>query len=244
MVWLAKWIRENIPGARVLLVTDRTELDEQIEGVFRGVNEEVVRTTSGADLVAKLNAPSPWLLCTLVHKFAGQAGPGDGRAVDVAKVLAALPSNFAAKGDVYVFVDECHRTQSGEFHKAMKALLPDAVFVGFTGSPLLKADKAKSVETFGRYIHTYKFNEAVRDRVVLDLRYEARDIEQSLASPKKVDEWFDLKTANLTDHAKARLKQRWGTLSKVLSSRDRLARIVGDIALDFPAAPAAGRRPG
>ncbi len=120
MVWLAKWIRENVPDARVLLVTDRTELDEQIEGVFRGVNEEVVRTTSGADLVAKLNAPSPWLICSLVHKFAGKTGPDAGHAVDVAKVVAALPSNFRAKGDVYVFVDECHRTQSGELHKAMK----------------------------------------------------------------------------------------------------------------------------
>ena len=90
-----------------------------------------------------------------------------------------MPPGFAAKGDLFVFVDECHRTQSGELHEAMKAILPDAMFIGFTGTPLLKADKQKSIEVFGRYIHTYKFDEAVKDGVVLDLRYEARDIDQT-----------------------------------------------------------------
>ena len=97
----------------------------------------------------------------------------------------ALPPGFKAKGDIYVFVDECHRTQSGELHEAMKAILPNAMFIGFTGTPLLKADKQKSIEVFGRYIHTYKFDEAVRDGVVLDLRYEARDIDQNITSPDK-----------------------------------------------------------
>jgi type I restriction enzyme R subunit len=99
--------------------------------------------------------------------------------------LKKLPPDFKAKGDLLVFVDECHRTQSGDLHKAMKALLPNAVFIGFTGTPLLKADKQKSIEVFGRYIHTYKFNEAVREGVVLDLRYEARDIDQTLTNTAK-----------------------------------------------------------
>jgi type I restriction enzyme R subunit len=74
----------------------------------------------------------------------------------------------------------------------MKALLPNAVFIGFTGTPLLKADKQKSIEVFGRYIHTYKFDQAVREGVVLDLRYEARDIDQMLiTSLKKIDQWFE-----------------------------------------------------
>ena len=84
---------------------------------------------------------------------------------------------YKRQGDLYVFVDECHRTQSGELHKAMKAILPHALLIGFTGTPLLKADKQKSIEVFGRYIHTYKFDQAVREGVVLDLRYEARDID-------------------------------------------------------------------
>ena len=235
MVWLAKWIRENVRDARVLLVTDRTELDDQIEKVFTGVDEAITRTTSGADLVAKLAAPTPWLLCSLVHKFGG-AGDGDDAGA-AAALAAAFPAGFRPAGDLYVFVDECHRTQSGKLRQAMAAALPGAVFVGFTGTPLLKADKARSVETFGRYIHTYKFNEAVRDKVVLDLRYEARTVAQDLTSPAKVDEWFDAKTRGLTDHAKARLRQRWGTLRKVLSSQDRLRTIAADILLDMEQRP-------
>jgi type I restriction enzyme, R subunit len=75
MVWLAKWIRENVKDARVLIITDRTELDEQIEKVFFGVNEEIYRTKSGADLIAKLNATMPWLMCSLIHKFGGMYSP-------------------------------------------------------------------------------------------------------------------------------------------------------------------------
>ena len=140
-------------------------------------------------------------------------------------------------------MDECHRTQSGELHGAMKALLPDAIFIGFTGTPLLKADKQKSIEVFGRYIHTYKFDEAVRDGVVLDLRYEARDIDQTITSQEKIDEWFEAKTKGLTDLAKAQLKQRWGTMQKVLSSQSRLEKIVADILLDMETRAAADGRP-
>jgi type I restriction enzyme R subunit len=148
-----------------------------------------------------------------------------------------VPPGFKAKGDLYVFVDECHRTQSGDLHKAMKALLPQRVFIGFTGTPLLKADKKKSIEVFGRYIHTYKFDEAVRDGVVLDLRYEARDIDQSITAQKKIDQWFEAKTKGLNDLAKAQLKQRWGTMQKVLSSQSRLEKIVADILLDMAPGP-------
>ena len=98
---------------------------------------------------------------------------------------------------------------------------------------LLKADKEKSIEVFGPYIHTYKFDEAVKDKVVVDLRYEARDIDQSITSQKKIDQWFEAKTKGLTDLAKAQLKQRWGTMQKVLSCQDRLEKIVADILMDM-----------
>ena len=107
------------------------------------------------------------------------------------------------------------------------------MFIGFTGTPLLKADKQRSIEVFGRYIHTYKFDEAVKDKVVLDLRYEARDIDQSITSQTKIDQWFEAKTKGLTDLAKAQLKQRWGTMQKVLSSQSRLEKIVADILMDM-----------
>ena len=240
MVWLAKWIRENIEGARVLIITDRTELDEQIEKVFKGVHEHIYRTASGNDLVDKLNGTAESLICSLVHKFGGKGGDeeanGEG-AKDFIASIQKLPPDFKAKGDIYVFVDECHRTQSGDLHKAMTALLPNAVFIGFTGTPLLKADKQKSIEVFGRYIHTYKFDQAVREGVVLDLRYEARDIDQTLTSPEKIDKWFEAKTAGLNDVAKAQLKQKWGTMQRVLSSQDRLSKIVADILMDMNERP-------
>jgi len=235
MVWLAKWIRENVNAARVLIITDRTELDEQIENVFKGVNEDIHRTKSGADLVATLNASAPWLICSLVHKFGGKGDSVSEVDVEafVEEIKKALPPGFKAKGDLYVFVDECHRTQSGELHKAMKSILPNAMFIGFTGTPLLKTDKPKSIEVFGSYIHTYKFDEAVKDGVVLDLRYEARDIDQNITSQAKIDQWFEAKTKGLNDLAKAELKKRWGTMKKVLSCQDRLEKIVADVLMDM-----------
>jgi type I restriction enzyme R subunit len=235
MVWLAKWVRENVKDARVVIITDRTELDKQIEKVFKGVDEDIYRTLSGADLIATLNDTKPWLIASLIHKFAGK--DNEEQSGDIEKFIAEmkrnLPSDFKAKGDIYVFVDECHRTQSGELHKAMKSILPNALFIGFTGTPLLKADKQKSIEIFGKYIHTYKFDEAVRDKVVLDLRYEARDIDQSITSPAKIDQWFDSKTKGLNDVALAQLKKKWGSMQKVLSSKSRLEKIVADILMDM-----------
>ena len=239
MVWLTKWIRENVKEARALIITDRTELDEQIEKVFKGVNEDIYRTRSGADLIATLNATTPWLMCSLIHKFGGKEEGEDVGDIPgyIEELKKALPLGFWAKGNLFVFVDECHRTQSGELHKAMKTILPSAMFIGFTGTPLLKADKQKSIEVFGRYIHTYKFDEAVKDKVVLDLRYEARDVDQNITSQKKIDEWFEAKTKGLNDLAKAQLKQRWGTLQKVLSSKSRLEMIVADILMNMAKRP-------
>lgn len=234
MVWLAKWIREHVQNSRVLIITDRVELDEQIEKVFKGVAEDIYRTRSGADLVRVLGSAEEWLVCSLIHKFGASADLSE-KEVDeyIADIKKHLPPDFQPKGELFVFVDECHRTQSGKLHEAMKALLPGAMFVGFTGTPLLKKDKKKSVEIFGPYIHTYKYDEAVRDGVVLDLRYEARDIDQSITSQDKIDQWFEAKTRGLSDFAKAQLKQRWGTMKKLFSARERLEKIVADILLDM-----------
>ena len=240
MVWLAKWIREHQDDARVLLITDRTELDDQIEKVFNGVNEQIYRTSSGADLLGTLNQTQEWLICSLVHKFRGS---DDDQALDeagddfIAELNAKIPKDFKAKGNIFVFVDEAHRTQSGKMHTAMKQLLPEAMFIGFTGTPLLKADKATSIETFGSFIHTYKFDEAVEDGVVLDLRYEARNIDQNLTSPAQVDKWFEVKTKGMTDLSRAELKKRWGTMQKVVSSEPRSKQIVNDILLDMETKP-------
>jgi type I restriction enzyme R subunit len=239
MVWLAKWIKEHQPEARVLIITDRTELDEQIEKVFGGVNEHIYRTDSGADLITALNNHQPQLIASLVHKFRGEDDSEVDASEDsfITELNSKIPAGFSAKGNFFVFVDEAHRTQSGKMHTAMKRLLPGAMFIGFTGTPLLKADKTTSIETFGSFIHTYKFNEAVDDGVVLDLRYEARNIDQDLTSPDKVDKWFDMKTKGMTDLTRAELKKRWGTMQKVVSSEPRSKQIVMDILSDMDLRP-------
>ena len=231
MVWIAKWLSENINDARVLIITDRDELDKQIEKTFLGVSEKIVRTKSGKDLINKLNATTPALLCSLIHKFTHKEEADYDSYIEELK--RSLPRNFRAKGDIYVFVDECHRTQSGKLHEAMNLILPNAIFIGFTGTPLLKKDKKKSIEVFGKYIHTYKFDEAVKDNVVLDLRYEARNVDQNITSQAKIDQWFDAKTQGLTDYAKIELKRKWGTMKRVLSSQSRLEKIVADIIFDM-----------
>jgi len=232
MVLLAKWILENKPKARVVIVTDRDELDKQIEGVFKESGEAITRTSSGGDLMTQLGQATPRLLCSLVHKF-GRKDVDDFDAF--IKELEAQPCQTV--GELFVFVDECHRTQSGKLHRTMKALMPSAVFVGFTGTPLLKQDKQTSFEVFGGYIHTYKFSEGVEDGVVLDLVYEARDIDQRLGSEERIDAWFDAKTKGLNEWQKAALREQWGTMQNVLSSRSRIERVVNDIVFDFGVKP-------
>ena len=236
MVLLAKWILENNPNARVAIITDRDELDKQIERVFADAGEKMVRTGSGRELMSLLGQATPRLVCSLVHKFGLNArGKKDQEFDAFIKELEAQPSPTV--GEVFVFVDECHRTQSGKLHRVMKAMMPNAVFIGFTGTPLLKEDSATSLEVFGGYIHTYKFNEAVADGVVLDLVYEARDIDQKLGSTAKIDQWFEAKTQGLNDWQKDELKKKWGTMQSVLSSRSRMDRVVADIIFDFSVKP-------
>jgi type I restriction enzyme, R subunit len=239
MVLLAKWILENNPNARVAIITDRDELDKQIERVFTEAGETIARSRSGRDLLAQLGQARPRLMCSLVHKF-GRRDVDDFEAF--IKALEAQPS--ATVGDVFVFVDECHRTQSGKLHRVMKAMLPNAVFIGFTGTPLLAKDKSTSLEVFGGYIHTYKFNEGVEDGVVLDLIYEARDIDQHLGSQDRIDAWFEAKTRGLNDWQKAELRAKWGTMQNVLSAKARMDRVVADIVFDFSVKPRLSRERG
>jgi len=227
MVLLAKWIMEHDPEARILIVTDRDELDKQIVGVMRnagvvGEDDPSPRITSRAQFVDKLGATTPRLLCALVHKF----DPSD---------LKGQPP--PVHGRFYVFVDECHRTQGGTMSRQMQRWLADALFIGFTGTPLLRKDKQTTREVFGTYIHTYKFPQAVADGVVLDLKYEARDVPQRLTSPQAIDTWFEQKTRNLNNYQKAILRKRWATLEELMSSAERKQRIVADIIEDFSLKP-------
>lgn len=145
MVLLAKWILENNPKARIAIVTDRDELDKQIKRVFEDAGEEIHRTRSGRDLLKQLGQAKPRLLCSLVHKF------GRKDVEDFDEFIRELEANpVRTVGDIFVFVDECHRTQSGKLHKTMKKILGNAVFIGFTGTPLLKKDRQTTLEEIGR----------------------------------------------------------------------------------------------
>ena len=227
MVLLAKWLLENDPQARILIVTDRIELNDQIIGVMR--NAGVIGADAGsplistrAEFVTKLGTASPRLLCALLHKF------------DTADFTGPPP---AVQGQFYVFVDECHRTQGGDMNKQMKRWLPNAIFIGFTGTPLLRRDRQTTREVFGTFIHTYKFHEAVADGVVLDLTYEARDTEQKLVVREAVDDWFEKATKGLNNFQKAVLRKRWANLEKLMSSQERKQRIIADIIKDFGVKP-------
>ncbi len=259
MVWLAQWILENMPrDPRVVIITDRDELDKQIENGFKDAGESPVRAKSGKHLLQLLslqdpNTPNPKLICTLIHKF-GIAGPeettfspeerkilGKRSPEQYMEALAAkLPKDFKAKGNIYVFVDECHRTQGGVLNRAMKKIMgEDVMLIGFTGTPLLKYQKQKltSRENFGQYIHTYKFNEAVEDKVVLDLRYEARDVEQILEDEATVDLLFEDLSRGLSMKAKEELQKRWAVMKHLFSSKDRINKIVADIVKDMTLIP-------
>ncbi|MBI4292980.1 MAG: type I restriction endonuclease subunit R, partial [Betaproteobacteria bacterium] len=210
-----------------LVVTDRDELDKQIEGVMKnagviGADSPSPRITSRAEFVQKLGAAMPRLLCALVHKF------------DPADLNGPPPP---VQGRFYVFVDECHRTQGGDMNRQMKRWLEGAIFVGFTGTPLLRKDKKMTRDVFGTYIHTYKFHQGVADGVILDLKYQARDVAQRLTSQQAVDAWFEQKTKGLNNFQKAVLRRRWATFEELTSAEGRKREIIANIIADFALQP-------
>lgn len=227
MVLIAKWLLEHDAEARILVITDRDELDKQIEGVMRnagviGAESQSPRITSRGEFVDKLRNPTPRLLCALIHKFDASDLKGDRPPVS---------------GRFYVFVDECHRTQGGDMNRQMKRWLTGAIFIGFTGTPLLRRDKQMTRDVFGTYIHTYKFHEGVADGVILDLKYEARDVPQRLTSQAAIDRWFEQKTKGLNNFQKAIVRKSWATLEKLMSAAERKQRIIADIIEDFSLKP-------
>ncbi len=226
MVLLTKWLMEYDHDARILVITDRDELDKQIEGVMRnagviGEMDPSPRITSRAQFVSMLGATTPRLLCALIHKFE----------LDLKSDPPPVYGNF------YIFVDECHRTQGGDMNKQMKRWLSNAIFIGFTGTPLLRKDKKTTRDVFGTYIHTYKFHQAVADKVVLDLKYEARSVPQRLTSQQAIDAWFQNKTKNLNNFQKAVLRKRWATMEELMSAGERKQRIIANIIEDFALKP-------
>lgn len=242
MVWGAKKIRENIDNSRILILTDREQLDQQIESIFLGVDEQISRAKSGADLIELLGDSSISLMCSLIHKFGRSRNTEEEMSEEelkayVEELKSRLLGNFKPAGKIFIFIDEAHRTQAGALHKYMKEIIPNAVIYGYTGTPIFKNAKTLSKRIFGKIIHSYKYNEAVKDEVVTDIAYEARDVDKLISDQTKIDAYFEAKTRNLNDIAKTELKKKWASKQEIESAKQRLQIIADDINLDMLTKP-------
>jgi type I restriction enzyme R subunit len=191
---------KDIPNPRIVIVTDRDDLDKQIKGTFKSCELEPVRARSGAHLAELIEAKAP-LVTTIINKFS----------------TALAGSSFRDEDpDIFVLVDESHRTQTGryggygDFAKKMRRMLPKACYLGFTGTPLLKREK-NTLHTFGGLIHKYTIDEAVADEAVVPLLYEGRLVEQEVTG-KVIDKWFEKITAGLTPEQVADLKRKFSRM--------------------------------
>jgi len=231
MVMFAKILKREIAGSRIIMVTDRKDLDEQIHTTFKNSEIKALRANSGRDLIEKLQSGAS-VITTLIHKFETvvnvtvSTGASTGAVATNESNLSDHPE-FQAH-NVFVLVDESHRTQGGNLHKAMKKVFPKGCYLGFTGTPLLKKDKA-SIAKFGGLIHKYTIDQAVKDKAVLPLLYEGRLVDQWISDVGGLDRRFEMLSRNLNQEQKNDLKQKWAKFSKIASSERRLEMIALDI---------------
>lgn len=218
MVMLANSIAMSpgIEEPRILLVTDRRDLDKQLSDTFKRCGIETHRATSGADLRKNIGSKKSHVLTTLVHKF--ESAISREQLVDVSS-------------NIFVLVDESHRTQYGSLATHMRRVFPNACYIGFTGTPLLKSEKS-TVAKFGGLIDSYTMREAIDDKAVVPLLYERRHVDQ-LVQQSAIDTWFDRQCEGLTDLQKVDLKKKYSRAEAVLKAEQRLRTIAWDIALHF-----------
>ena len=215
MVMLAKLIKRSIVGSKIIVVTDRKDLDKQIHDTFNNSEVKAVRARSGRDLVSLLQSGKS-VITTLIHKF---------EKVKNEKVTFDDSNTF-------ILVDESHRTQGGDMHKAMKKVFPQACYLGFTGTPLMRREK-NSFAKFGGEIHRYTINQAVEDKAVLPLLYEGRLVNQWVNDDKGLDRRFEQIARHLNEEQRLDLKKKWARFQKVASSERRLEMIMFDINEDI-----------
>ncbi len=215
MVMLAKVIKRSIAGSKVIVVTDRKDLDKQIHETFNSSEVKAVRARSGKDLIRLLQSGKS-VITTLIHKF---------EKVKNENVTFDDPNTF-------ILVDESHRTQGGDLHKAMKKVFPEACYLGFTGTPLMRREK-NSFAKFGGEIHRYTINQAVEDKAVLPLLYEGRLVDQWVNDEKGLDRRFEQIARHLNEEQRLDLKKKWARFQKVASSERRLEMIMFDINEDI-----------
>ncbi len=218
MVMLAKAIaRENLADHKIVLVTDRVDLDEQINRTFTHCDLGPHQARSGKDLAKQLSGPKGRIVTTIIDKFEN----------------AVLKGNLRNESDnVFVLVDESHRGQYGAMHGRMRKALPSACFIGFTGTPVKKKEKDTIVKFGGLIQPTYSIRRAVEDKAVVPLLYEGRDVEQRV-DRESIDRWFDVITANLTKEQKADLKKKFTTTGQLNKAEQKVREIALDISLHY-----------
>lgn len=218
MVMLAKAIaQEKLPDYKIILVTDRVDLDDQIYKTFTHCDMEPHQARSGKDLAKELSGPKSRVITTIIDKFEN----------------AVLKGNLRNEGDnIFVLVDESHRGQYGAMHGRMRKALPNACFIGFTGTPVRKKEK-DTINKFGGLIQPiYSIRRAVEDKAVVPLLYEGRDVEQRV-DRQSIDRWFDVITANLTREQKADLKKKFTTTDQLNKAEQKVREIALDISMHY-----------
>ncbi len=219
MAMLTQYLQAKLAkrAPRIVVVTDRKELDAQITQTFLRTRLTPAQASSGANLRTLVNDSRYNVVTCLIHKF--NAAEKQGAICD--------------SSDVFVLVDESHRTNYGDMARRMRRVFPNGCYVGFTGTPLMKKDKNKNTEQkFGGLIHRYAIHDAVKDKAIVPLFYEGRFVEQEV-DEKNIDLWFDEITKRLNDAQKEDLKRRWSSIKRLTSTEARTKRIALDVARHF-----------
>lgn len=213
MVMLAKYILMELAvcNPRVVIVTDRKELDGQIAATFAHTRLNPARATSGRHLVELVTNGKADVITTIINKF------------NTAERLEAKNNSR----DVFVLIDESHRSNYGSMAAKMRTVFPNACYIGFTGTPLMKREK-NTLTKFGKLIHKYTIQDGVEDGAIVPLIYEGRFVEQKV-DEENIDMWFQQTTKRLTDPQKEDLRRKWSSIRRLTSTDARIKRIALDI---------------
>lgn len=217
MVMLAKYILTELAPChpRVVIVTDRKELDGQIAATFSHTRLNPARATSGRHLVELVNSAKADVVTSIINKF---------------NTAERLETKNESR-DVFVLIDESHRSNYGLMATKMRSVFPNACYIGFTGTPLMKKEK-NTMAKFGRLIHKYTIKDGVDDGAIVPLIYEGRFVEQKV-DEENIDLWFKQTTKRLTDAQKEDLRKKWSSIRRLTSTDARIKRIALDISEHF-----------
>lgn len=233
MVMLAKALslEPSIKNPKVVIVTDRIDLDGQIWKTFLACRKSVERAKSGDHLRSLVSQGKADIITTIIDKFESAADIVARLSESGSHVSERRSTVLSQSSNVFVLVDESHRSQYGLAHAKMKQVFPNACYIGFTGTPLLKQEKSTALK-FGGFIHTYPMRQAVDDKAVTPILYEGR-MSELHGDQKAIDKWFDRITKDLSAEQKADLKKKFRREEELTKTSERLYEIAFDIATHF-----------